>query len=124
MPLHRRLPKRGFVNIFKKEYSIVNLSTLDKAINEKKLDAKKNIDNKALYQAGHIRKANSKVKILAKGSVKQSISLQVAKASKKALEIVSKAKGSIEIIKSKPAKDNKIQQTKSTKIDKTKKVKE
>ena len=56
MPLHRRLPKRGFKNPFRKEFSIVNLLDIDQAINKKKLDPAKEINKQTLIEAGLIRK--------------------------------------------------------------------
>ena len=95
MPLHRRLPKRGFKNPFKKKYSIINLETLQKAIDRKQIDVKKEIDVIALYSAGLVRNKKSKVKLLGHGKVTSPLNLKVDMISKKALSLVEKAKGSV-----------------------------
>tara|TARA_X000000950_G_scaffold217613_1_gene261853 strand:- start:998 stop:1540 length:543 start_codon:yes stop_codon:yes gene_type:complete len=98
MPLHRRLPKRGFKNPFRKKFSIVNIEQIATAIKEKKIDAKKNIDNKVLFKAGLIRKENEKVKLLGNGKTIHQLVITVSKASKKAIAIIGEAKGKIETI--------------------------
>ena len=118
MPLHRRLPKRGFKNIFRKEYSIINLKDIDEAIKNKKIDVKQKIDSKVLYEAGLIRKKTGDVKLLGKGETKHSIHISVTKASKKALELVSKAKGKVELISSEKIKKSKEDQIEKSKKDK------
>ena len=69
MPIHRRLPKRGFNNIFRKKYAVVNLGRLQDALDAGKLDAKKPVDAAALVGAGVISKARDGVRILAKGEL-------------------------------------------------------
>ena len=95
MPLHRRLPKRGFKNPFRKEFSIVNLIDIDKAINSKKLNPSKEIAKAELLKAGLIRKNSLGVKLLANGKLSQSVTIKVDKASKKASESISKIKGKL-----------------------------
>ncbi len=95
MPLHRRLPKRGFKNPFRTEYSIINLSDIEKAISDKKINNKKEIIKEDLFKAGLIRKRNSLVKILAKGKISHAFNIKVDKASKSAIKLVSEKKGSI-----------------------------
>ena len=95
MPLHRRLPKRGFKNPFRIEYSIVNLGDIDKAISNKKLDAKKVITNEDFFKVGLIRKKNSFVKILGNGKINHALNLIVDKASKSAIKLVGDNKGNI-----------------------------
>ena len=95
MPLHRRLPKRGFKNPFRTEYSIINLGDLEKVVNIKKINIKDEITKEQLYQAGLIRKKDSKVKVLAKGKFNLNINIKVDKASKTAIDIVKKNKGNI-----------------------------
>ena len=97
MPLHRRLPKRGFKNPFRKEFSIVNLIDIDKAINAKKLDPKKEVTKKELVEAGIIRKNSNAIKLLAKGKLTHNITIKVNKASKKASDELSKIKGKLVI---------------------------
>ena len=109
MPLHRRLPKRGFKNPFRKEFSIVNLTDIDKAISSKKLDPAKEISKVELFKAGLIRKNSLDVKLLANGKINHSITIKVTKASKKAAESLSKIKGKLilEVAKEKTVKQNK-----------------
>ena len=103
MPLHRRMPKRGFNNIFRKDYSVVNLGTLQHAVDEKKIDAKALIDVNALVAAGIIAKAKDGVRLLAKGELTAKLTLKVAGASKSAVAAVEKAGGTVELPAPKPA---------------------
>jgi len=95
MPLYRRLPKRGFKNIFAKEFAIINVGRLQRAIDEKVLDAKKPVDAETLLAAGLIRRSKDGVRLLAKGEIKTKLELIVAGASKAAIEAVEKAGGSV-----------------------------
>ncbi|MDA4843838.1 50S ribosomal protein L15 [Hoeflea poritis] len=97
MPIYRRLPKRGFVNIFKKDFNIVSLGRLQTAVDAKKLDAKKTVDAAALLEAGVIRREKDGVRILSDGELKAKLKLEVAGASKSAIEKIEKAGGSIKI---------------------------
>ena len=97
MPLHRRLPKRGFTNLFRREFSVVNFIDIDKAINLKKLDPKKEVTKKELVEAGIIRKNSNAIKLLAKGKLTHNITIKVNKASKKASDELSKIKGKLVI---------------------------
>src|SRR5271154_5058543 len=72
-PIHRRLPKRGFTNHARHEYETVNLGAIQKAVDAKKLDAKKTIDLTALQAAGLVRKSGVEVKLLAKGTLSAKI---------------------------------------------------
>jgi large subunit ribosomal protein L15 len=117
MPLHRRLPKRGFKNPFRLEFSIINLGDIEKAIVEKKIDEKKEITKEDLHKAGLIRKKNSQVKILANGKISKTIKLKVDKASKSALKAVTENKGTISLIEEKSSVPN----IKKKKEDKEKK---
>ena len=101
MPLHMRLPKRGFNNIFAKDYAEVNLGAIQKVIDAKKLDAKGTIDHAALKAAGLARGGKDGVRLLGKGELTTKLSFKVAGASKGAREAVEKAGGSIEIIEAK-----------------------
>jgi large subunit ribosomal protein L15 len=100
MPIHRRLPKRGFNNIFRKAYVEVNVGRIQSAVDAGKLDIKKPVDAAALVAAGVISKAKDGVRILAKGELKASVNLQVAGASKAAAALVEKAGGSITVANS------------------------
>ena len=101
MPLHMRLPKRGFNNIFGKDYAVVNLGMVQKAIDAGKLDAKGVIDQAALRAANISRGGKHGVRLLAKGELKVGASFSVAGASKSAIEAVEKAGGKVEILKKK-----------------------
>lgn len=97
MPIYRRLPKRGFVNIFKKNFNTVSLGRLQAAVDAKKLDAKKTVDAAALLEAGVIRREKDGVRVLSDGELKAKLKLEVAGASKAAIEKIEKAGGSIKI---------------------------
>ena len=95
MPIHRRLPKRGFTNIFRKNYVEVNLGRIQRAVDAGKLDSKKPVDAAMLVEAGVISKARDGVRILGKGELKAKVELHAAGASKSAVEAVEKAGGKI-----------------------------
>ena len=97
MPIHRRLPKRGFNNIFSKNFAEVNLGRLQTAIDAGKLDAGKTIDAAALKAAGVVRRVKDGVRILGGGELKAKVSLDVAGASASAIAAVEKAGGSIKV---------------------------
>jgi len=89
MPLHRRLPKRGFTNIFKKEYAIVSLTDLDR------FEAGTIVDRDTLLAAGLIKKKDSFVKLLANGEISKAMTLDVDKVSQGAREKVVAAGGTV-----------------------------
>jgi large subunit ribosomal protein L15 len=101
MPLHMRIPKRGFNNIFAKDYAEVNLGAIQKLVDAGKLDAKGTIDHAALKAAGVARGGKDGVRLLGKGDFSAKLAFSVAGASKGAREAVEKAGGSIEIIERK-----------------------
>ena len=103
MPLHRRLPKRGFNNVFRVEYSEVNLDRLQQAIDAKTLDAGSVINAEALVKAGVLRRAKGGVRLLGRGEIKAKVNVEVYGASKSAIEAVEKAGGSVKILA--PAKE-------------------
>ena len=103
MPLHMRIPKRGFNNPFGKDYAEVNLGMVQKFIDAKKLAAKGVIDHATLKAAGLARGGKDGVRLLAKGELKTKVSFAVAGASKAAVKAVEKAGGKVEIIAAKPA---------------------
>ena len=111
MPIYRRLPKRGFTNApFRKEYSEVNLGRLQAAVDAKKLDPKKTVDAAALVEAGVITRVRKHgIRVLAKGELKASLTLDVAGASKAAIAAVEKAGGKVNVAapaaEAAPAKD-------------------
>ena len=97
MPLHMRLPKRGFNNPFGKDYAEVNLGMVQKFIDAGKLDAKGTVDHDALKAAGLARGGKDGVRLLGKGQLTAKVSFKVAGASKGAIEAVEKAGGSVEV---------------------------
>jgi large subunit ribosomal protein L15 len=101
MPLHMRLPKRGFNNIFAKDYAEVNLGAIQKLIDEGKLDAKGTLDHDALKAAGLARGGKDGVRVLGKGELKAKLALKVAGVSKGAREAIEKAGGSVELLQRK-----------------------
>jgi large subunit ribosomal protein L15 len=98
MPLHMRIPKRGFNNIFAKDYAEVNLGAIQKLVDAKTLDTKGVIDHAALKAAGVARGGKHGVRILGKGELTAKLSLKVAGVSKGAREAIEKAGGSVEVI--------------------------
>ncbi|MGB3319960.1 MULTISPECIES: 50S ribosomal protein L15 [Sphingopyxis] len=97
MPLHMRIPKRGFNNIFAKDFAIVNLGQVQKLVDAKKLDPKKTVDHAALKAAGVARGGKDGVRLLAKGELTAKLSFAVAGASKGAVAAVEKAGGKVEL---------------------------
>ena len=97
MPLHMRLPKRGFNNIFAKSFVVVSLARIQVAIDAKKLDAKATVTAEALVAAGVIRRAKDGVRILSDGELKAKLAFDVAGASKAAIEKIEKAGGSVKV---------------------------
>jgi len=98
MPLHMRIPKRGFNNIFAKDFAEVNLGAIQKVIDAGKLDAKATIDHATLKAAGLARGGKDGVRLLGKGEIKAKLSFSVAGASKGAIEAVEKAGGKVDVI--------------------------
>ena len=87
MPLHRRLPKRGFTNIFKKDYAVVNVSDLER------FDTGATIDETTLRQAGLVKGSHDGVKVLGDGELSKKLTVSATKFSKSAREIIEKAGG-------------------------------
>lgn len=92
MPLQRRLPKRGFTNIFRKEVAVVNLKDLNR------FEASAVVDLEALKSAGLVRKAEGGVKVLGKGDIAHAITLKVDKISRTAKEKIEAAGGKVELL--------------------------
>jgi large subunit ribosomal protein L15 len=103
MPIYRRLPKRGFNNIFKEDFVVVSLARIQTAIDAKKLDVAQTVDAAALKAAGVIRRARDGVRVLADGELTAKVTLEVAGASKAAIEKIEKAGGSIKLLSGKKA---------------------
>ncbi|MER8529770.1 MULTISPECIES: 50S ribosomal protein L15 [unclassified Mesorhizobium] len=97
MPLYRRLPKRGFNNIFAKSFTVVSLARIQAALDAKKLDAKTVVTAEALVAAGVIRRVKDGVRILSDGDIKAKLAFEVAGASKAAIEKIEKAGGSVKL---------------------------
>ena len=99
MPLHRRLPKRGFTNIFKKHFNSINLIQIQNLIDKKKILSKEEITEELLLKKKIIKKKLSGIKILGRGDIKSKIIIQAQKASKNAVKKVEKIGGKLNIIK-------------------------
>ena len=99
LPIYRRLPKRGFVNVFRKEYAVLNLGALDAAIEAGRLPAGQPIDEAALKAAGVVRSSAklAGVRLLAKGEIKRAVTLTVTGASAAAIAAVEAAGGSVTV---------------------------
>jgi len=89
MPLHRRLPKRGFTNIFKKEYKIVSLNTLDQ------FEQGTTVDRQALLEAGFIAATDERIKVLANGEISKGMTIDLDKVSQGAREKIIAAGGEV-----------------------------
>ncbi len=98
MPLHRRLPKRGFNSPFSTDYNEVNLGRLQQAVEAGKLDSGKPVTLEALIEAGVCAKARDGVKILGNGELTAKLNLEVAAASKSAFAAIEKAGGSVKLL--------------------------
>ncbi len=97
MPIHRRLPKRGFNQYQPVQMGEVNTGAIQKAIDAGSLDAKKAITAEILVETGLARKAKHGVKLLAKGEIKSKVTIEVTKASASAIAAVEKAGGSVKV---------------------------
>ena len=97
MPLHMRLPKRGFNNPFGKDYAEINIGAIQKALDAKTLSDASAIDQKSLKEAGLSRGGKDGLRLLAKGEISSAITITVAGASKAAVEAVEKAGGTVTI---------------------------
>ncbi|MFZ0764289.1 50S ribosomal protein L15 [Bradyrhizobium sp.] len=98
MPLHRRLPKRGFNNIFRLEFAEINLDRLQEAIDAKLLDAKDTVTAETLVKAGVLRRSRDGVRLLGRGALKAKLNIEVHGASKPAIAAVEKAGGTVKIL--------------------------
>jgi large subunit ribosomal protein L15 len=98
MPLHRRLPKRGFNNIFALRLNVVNLDRIQAAIDRGAIDAREAIDVKALVRGGVLRRAKDGVRLLGRGEIKVALQLTVHGASKSAIAAVERAGGTVKVL--------------------------
>ena len=103
MPIHRRLPKRGFTNIFRLAFAEINLDRIQGAIDAKLLDAKATINAESLVKSRVIRRAKGGVRLLGRGEIKAKLTIEVHGASKSAIAAVEKAGGTVKILA--PKKD-------------------
>ena len=98
MPLHRRLPKRGFNNIFRLDFAEINLDRLQQAIDAKLVDVKETVTVELLVKSGVIRRAKDGLRLLGRGELTAKIAIEVHGASKSAVEAVEKAGGTVKIL--------------------------
>ena len=97
MPIHRRLPKRGFTNINRIPYIVLNFNSIENLSNDKKIDPNKMINSQTLLDLGIVKTLKSKIKLLDKGEIKTKINIEVHAASASAKDCVEKIGGSITI---------------------------
>ena len=108
MPIHRRLPKRGFKKYNRKTYKIINLGDIQNIIDKGKIDATKEINNQMIISSGIFSNIKDGIRVLARGEIKNKVNIIVNGASKTAIEKVEKAGGSISILQKKDiTKDSK-----------------
>ena len=103
MPMHRRLPKRGFTNIFRLDFAEVNLDRIQAAIDAKTLDASGTINAESLVKSGVLRRSKDGVRLLGRGEIKAKLTVEVHGASKSAIEAIEKAGGTVKLLA--PKKD-------------------
>jgi large subunit ribosomal protein L15 len=104
MPLHMRMPKRGFNNIFRRDFVVVNLGQLQAAIDAGRIDAGQTITGDALEKAGVVRQVRDGIRVLGMGELKAALTIEAAGASKSAVAAVEKAGGKL-LLPPKPAAD-------------------
>jgi len=104
MPLHRRLPKRGFNNIFAKDFAVVNLGRVQQFIDAGKLDASQPITTAVLFESNVVGRAKDGIRLLAKGELTSKVTFEVEGASASAIAAVEKAGGSVKVTQ--PAKSD------------------
>ncbi len=97
MPIYRRLPKRGFTNISRKSFVVVNLGRIQEALDAKKLDAGAPITENALVEAGVVRRALDGVRLLGNGELTTAVTIEVSGASASAKAAVEKAGGTLTV---------------------------
>ena len=111
MPIHRRLPKRGFTNINRVNYTELNLDKIQKLIDGKKIDPKKIISYKTLLDLGLVKSKKAKIKLLGKGDIRIKVDIEVAAFSKSAKENIEKIGGSVIILDDKKKSINQDKKT-------------
>ena len=118
MPLYQRLPKRGFTNIFRKDYATVSLQRIQEAIDAKKLDAKNPIDQAALIAANVVNKSKHGLRVLGNGEITAKVTIKAEGATAGALKGVEKAGGKIEIAAKKEFPARKVKTNTEPKVRK------
>ena len=113
MPIHRRLPKRGFKNINRINYTELNLDNIQKLIDGKKIDPKKTISYKILLDLGLVKSKKAKIKLLGKGDIKVKIDIEASAFSKSAKDNIEKNGGTVIVLDEK--KDS-LNQDKKTEV--------
>ena len=111
MPIHRRLPKRGFTNINRINYTELNLHNIQKLIDSKKIDPQKTISYKTLLDLGLVKSKKAKIKILGKGDIKIKIDIEVSAISKSAKSSIEKNGGTVIILDEKKVSLNQDKKT-------------
>ncbi len=105
MPLYRRLPKRGFTNLFATDLNEVNLGRLQQAVDAKKLDPKQPVTEQALIEAGVLSKKRDGVKVLGRGELKTKLDLEVYAVSKSVADAIEKLGGKVTLLAPAPKAD-------------------
>jgi large subunit ribosomal protein L15 len=118
MPLHRRLPKRGFSNIFARRLNEVNLGRVQIAIDKGSLSASAPINAEALVKAGVLRRAHDGVRLLGKGEIKGKLNFEVDGASRSAVAAVEKAGGTVKVLRVKKPEPEKTEKKQPAKAEK------
>jgi large subunit ribosomal protein L15 len=104
MPMHRRLPKRGFNNVFRVEFAEINLDRIQQAVDSKLIDVKETVNAESLVKSGVVRRAKGGIRLLGRGELKAKLNIEVHGASKSAVAAVEKVGGSVKILA--PAKED------------------
>jgi len=104
MPLHRRMPKRGFTNLFRRDFQAINLWQVQKAVDAGKIDVGKPVTEKSLVDSKVLRRMRDGIRLLGKGEIKAKLTIEVAGASKSAVAAVEKAGGKVIVLVPKPPK--------------------
>ena len=123
MPIHRRLPKRGFNNIFRKRFAVVNVGRLQVAFDAGKRDPSRPITGATLVDAGVINQLRDGVRLLGKGDLSAKVSIEVEWASAAAMAAVEKAGGEVSVLR-KPKTDSSAKKGRQSKKAKSSEVKD
>lgn len=122
MPLYRRLPKRGFKNPFRKKYAVVNIGSLQRAVDAGRLDASKPVSEEAVLAAGLVKNRRDGVRLLAKGELKAKLTIEVTGASEAAKAAVAAAGGKVVVTGREDAKAGKAEKAEQAAARKAEKV--